>query len=177
MLPVPFGPTRIFVTSSRLYTREISRSFTSLNEHSSAAPKKPRATPPPRTQNAKQSAIEATKHLQTVRLPSKQRRPLEPYELSRRLIELCEQGNADLAVDMLQRAPKNAQNVKVWNTLIQQCMDAEKYKLAFHVFTDVRPPTYHALEQLMYCGPDEASRFHAKHQDICDLDEWVCRSR
>lgn len=68
---------------------------------------------------------------------------LQPYELSRRLIELCKQGDVDLAIDMLQRAPKNAQNIKVWNTLIQHCMDAKKYKLASRVFTDVCPSLAH----------------------------------
>ena len=63
---------------------------------------------------------------------------LQPYELSRRLITLCQSGDVDLAVTTLRSAPRNAQNVKVWNTLIQQCMDAKKY-IAFSVFTDVRP--------------------------------------
>ncbi|KAI0278842.1 hypothetical protein BGY98DRAFT_916518 [Russula aff. rugulosa BPL654] len=67
------------------------------------------------------------------------RRPLlQPYELSRRLIELCKQGDVDLAVTALQRAPRNAQNIKVWNTIIQQCMSAKKYKLAYSVFTDMK---------------------------------------
>jgi hypothetical protein len=66
------------------------------------------------------------------------KRPLlQPYELSRRLIALCEQGDVDLAVGALQRAPRNAQNIKVWNTIIHQCMSAKKYKLAHSVFTDV----------------------------------------
>ena len=66
------------------------------------------------------------------------RRPLlQPYELSRRLIELCTRGDVDIAFTALQRAPRNAQNIKVWNTIIQQCMGAKKYKLAYGVFTDV----------------------------------------
>ena len=69
---------------------------------------------------------------------SREKRPLlQPYELSRRLIALCERGDVDLAVTALQRAPRNAQNIKVWNTIIQQCMSAKKYKLAYSVFTDV----------------------------------------
>ena len=69
---------------------------------------------------------------------SREKRPLlQPYELSRRLIALCERGDVDLAVTALQRAPRNAQNIKVWNTIIQQCMGAKKYKLAYSVFTDV----------------------------------------
>ena len=64
---------------------------------------------------------------------------LEPYELSRRLIELCQRGDVDLAVTTLQKAPRNAQNIKVWNTIIQRCMEAKKYNLAYSVFTDVRP--------------------------------------
>jgi hypothetical protein len=172
-LPMPLYPSRILVTSSsRLYLREISRSFTTLNERSSSAPKKPRVPPPLRTPNTTRSP-DVTKRPQTVPM---RRRLLQPYELSMRLITLCERGDADLAFNMLQNAPKNAQNVKVWNTLIQQCMNAEKYKLAFVVFIDVRPPMYHPLERLTYPGLDEASRFHAKHQDICDPDEWVCDS-
>jgi hypothetical protein len=69
---------------------------------------------------------------------SREKRPLlQPYELSRRLIAFCERGDVDLAVTALQRAPRNAQNIKVWNTIIQQCMSAKKYKLAYSVFTDV----------------------------------------
>ena len=67
-----------------------------------------------------------------------EKRPLlQPYELSRRLIALCKRGDVDLAVTVLQKAPRNAQNIKVWNTIIQQCMGAKKYKLAYSVFTDV----------------------------------------
>jgi len=67
----------------------------------------------------------------------RKRSHLQPYELSGRLITLCESGDVDLAVTTLQSAPRNAQNIKVWNTLIQQCMYAKKYKLAYSVFTDV----------------------------------------
>ena len=48
----------------------------------------------------------------------------------------------DSAFIMLQRAPQNAQNIKVWNTLIHQCMEAKKYNLAYSVFTDVRSLTH-----------------------------------
>jgi hypothetical protein len=63
----------------------------------------------------------------------------ETYELSRRLIELCQRGDVDLAVTALQEAPRNAQNIRFWNTIIQQCMKARKFHLAYSVFTDVRP--------------------------------------
>ncbi|TFY75742.1 hypothetical protein EWM64_g8271, partial [Hericium alpestre] len=38
---------------------------------------------------------------------------------------------------MLKTSPNDAQNVKVWNTLIQQCMSAGKYKLAYSLFVDM----------------------------------------
>ena len=95
----------------------------------SVRPAKPSAAPrPPRS-----SAGEAPSH------GNRKRSLLQPYELSRRLITLCESGDVDLAVTTLKRAPRNAQNIKVWNTLVQQCMDAKKYKLAYKVFIDVRP--------------------------------------
>ena len=171
---MPLCPSRILVTSySRLFPREISRSFATLTERPPTAPKKPKAPPPLRTPKTTRSP-DVAKRPKSVQPLSKQRRLLEPYELSKRLISLCERGDADLAIQMLRTAPRGAQNLKVWNTLIQQCMNAEKYKLAFNVFMDVRLPTYHPLEQLTNPYPDEASRFHAKHQDICDPDEWVC---
>ncbi|KAH9006750.1 hypothetical protein EDB86DRAFT_2793520 [Lactarius hatsudake] len=139
MLPVQLCPSRIFATSSsRLYPRELSRAFTTFNELPPTAPqKKPRPPPPPRAPNSAHSAG-VSKRPQSVQPLSKQRYILQPYELSKRLIAICEQGDVDLAVNILQHAPKNAQNVKVWNTLIQKCMDAEKYKLAFHVFVDMK---------------------------------------
>ncbi|KAI0304021.1 hypothetical protein BC826DRAFT_965446 [Russula brevipes] len=63
---------------------------------------------------------------------------LQPYQLSNRLIALCEQGDVDLAFKTLQRAPQNAQNIKVWNTLIKRFMIAKKFKLAYNVFTDLK---------------------------------------
>ncbi|KAH9179623.1 hypothetical protein EDB89DRAFT_1877476 [Lactarius sanguifluus] len=136
MLSVPLCPSRIFATSSsRLYPRELSRAFTTFNELPPTALQKiPR---PPRAPNSTDSA-DVSKRPQTVQPLSKQRYILQPYELSKRLIAICERGDVDTAVHMLQRAPKNAQNVKVWNTLIQKCMDAEKYKLAFRVFVDMK---------------------------------------
>ncbi|KAH8999037.1 hypothetical protein EDB92DRAFT_2111135 [Lactarius akahatsu] len=139
MLSVPLCPSRIFATSSsRLYPRKLSRAFTTLNElPPTASPTKPRPPPPPRAPNSTHST-DASKRPQTVQPLSKRRHILQPYELSKRLIELCERGDVYLALNVLQHAPKNAQNVKVWNTLIQKCMKAEKYKLAFHVFVDMK---------------------------------------
>ena len=110
------------------------------------------------------------------------RRPLlQPYELSRRLIELCKRGEVDLAVTALQRAPRNAQNIKVWNTIIQQCMDAKKYNLAYSVFTDVRIPQTlpicFAHFDLDRTCADETSWVHAKCQDICHDDERLRHRR
>lgn len=92
---------------------------------------------------------------------------LEPYELSRRLITLCQSGDVDLAVTTLRSAPRNAQNVKVWNTLIKQCMDAKKYKLAYSVFTDVCP-TRHSSCHFRHIPPFVCHRIGAK------LVDWSC---
>jgi hypothetical protein len=115
---------------------------------------------------------------------SREKRPLlRPFELSRRLITLCERGDVDIAVNALQRAPRNAQNIKVWNTIIQQCMSAKKYKLAYGVFTDVciiipplPPPRVFVTCQWLTQTHvvDETSRFRAKCQDVCHDDERLC---
>jgi len=115
-----------------------------------AGSKSPRPRPPPpRTTRtaATDSVLHSAKPSAAPRRPGsspshgeRERSYLQPYELSRRLITLCESGDVDLAVTTLQSAPRNAQNIKVWNTLVQQCMNAKKYKLAYSVFTDVCPP-------------------------------------
>jgi hypothetical protein len=116
-------------------------------------PRSPRSSwspRPPSTTKAKASSVAANsaEHSRSavlrsgssaVEAPQRQRSLLQPYELSGRLIKLCEGGDVDLAVTTLKSAPRNAQNIKVWNTLIQKCMDAKKYKLAYSVFTDVCP--------------------------------------
>jgi hypothetical protein len=113
----PSRPSRPSTASTRTAATDSVRSV-----KPSAAPRPPRS-----------SAEEAPSH------GNRKRSLLQPYELSRRLITLCESGDVDLAVTTLQRAPRNAQNIKVWNTLVQQCMDAKKYKLAYKVFIDVCP--------------------------------------
>jgi hypothetical protein len=124
-------------SSSPLCTRKTSRSLTTLSESPS---------------NPSSSAKAMAKSLRSTIRSSDPSKPsplkgtgtrahpiLQPYTLSMRIIALCKRGDVDLAVDMLQSSPRNAQNIKVWNTLIQQCMDAKQYNLAFRVFTDVRP--------------------------------------
>jgi hypothetical protein len=95
---------------------------------------------------------------------SREKRPLlRPYELSRRLIALCKRGDVDLAVTALQRAPRNAQNIKVWNTIIQQCMSAKKYKLAYSVFTDVCGIIIHSLPLLFWFWSLASGLTRTKH--------------
>lgn len=170
-------PSRPSRPSSTTRTRTAATTTTTDSVRSSA---KPSAAPrPPRS-----SGEEAPSH------GNRKRSLLQPYELSRRLITLCESGDVDLAVTTLQRAPRNAQNIKVWNTLVQKCMDAKKYKLAYKVFIDVRPTIRHhatfvisllvlVLSLADWAGwvrvcTDETSRFHAERQDVCHNDERLC---
>jgi len=62
---------------------------------------------------------------------------LRPYVLSGRLLQLSREGKLDEAIRVLQTSPKDANNIKVWNTMIQQCMEARHYKQAFRLYTDV----------------------------------------
>lgn len=69
-----------------------------------------------------------------------EKRLLEPYVLSKRLTKLAEQGKLGEAVDMLQNSPLDASNVTTWNTVLLHCMMEKRFKLAYKLFTDVRPP-------------------------------------
>lgn len=62
---------------------------------------------------------------------------LEPHILSRRLIKLCDDRRLDVAVAMLKNSPLDAQNVPVWNTLIWECLKAERYRLGHDLYIDV----------------------------------------
>ena len=72
--------------------------------------------------------------------PESPKRLLEPYVLSKRLVNLASQGQLDEAVDMLQNSPLDASNVKTWNTVLLHCMMEKRFKLGFKLFTDVCTP-------------------------------------
>ncbi|KAJ3769509.1 pentatricopeptide repeat-containing protein [Lentinula raphanica] len=63
---------------------------------------------------------------------------LEPHILSARLKKLCDGGQIDTAVAMLKNSPLDAQNVPVWNTLIWECLKAERFRLAYELYTDMK---------------------------------------
>ncbi|KIK68173.1 hypothetical protein GYMLUDRAFT_69175 [Collybiopsis luxurians FD-317 M1] len=63
---------------------------------------------------------------------------LEPHVLSARLKKLCDQNQIDMAVAMLKNSPLDAQNVPVWNTLIWECLKAERFRLAYELYIDMK---------------------------------------
>lgn len=63
---------------------------------------------------------------------------LEPHILSSRLRNLCAEGKLEDAVKTLKTMPLDAQNPPVWNTLIWECLKAERYSLGYKLFTEVR---------------------------------------
>ncbi|KAH9077104.1 hypothetical protein EDB83DRAFT_2548983 [Lactarius deliciosus] len=118
-------PSRIFATSSsRLYPREIFRALTTLNQPPPTAPKRPRVHPPPRPPKT----TDASKNPQ-------QRHILQPYELSKRLVALCERFNVDLAGNMLQHAP----HPQVYGALLCHLADrADSYTVGMRVMSDAK---------------------------------------
>ncbi|KAH7914359.1 hypothetical protein BJ138DRAFT_1079755 [Hygrophoropsis aurantiaca] len=65
-------------------------------------------------------------------------RLLTPYNLAMQLKRMCSEGNYDDAVERLKTTPRDAQNVKVWNTMISHCLAAKRYSLAYDLFTDMK---------------------------------------
>lgn len=68
---------------------------------------------------------------------NKPKRLLEPHVLSQRIKALCDELQLDAAVDMLKNAPKDAQSTPVWNTLIWEALKAERWNLAYKLYTEV----------------------------------------
>ena len=91
----------------------------------------------------------------TVKTPEvaagKTKRLLEPHMLSQRIKKLCDELQLDAAVEMLKNAPKDAQSTPVWNTLIWEALKAERWNLAYKLYTDVGQPVgYHIARVLTH---------------------------
>ena len=81
----------------------------------------------------------------------KTKRLLEPHMLSQRIKNLCDELQLDAAVEMLKNAPKDAQSTPVWNTLIWEALKAERWNLAYKLYTDVgQPVAYHFVQVLTH---------------------------
>jgi hypothetical protein len=61
-----------------------------------------------------------------------------PYETSQMLIEAASRGELNKAIEIVKQSAVDSQSTSVWNTLLKQILVAERYKLSYDVFTDVR---------------------------------------
>lgn len=96
------------------------------------------------TPNANTTSFRKLLLKQTAKTPEvvagKTKRLLEPHILSQRIKKLCDELQLDAAVEMLKNAPKDAQSTPVWNTLIWEALKAERWNLAYKLYTDVGQP-------------------------------------
>ncbi|OJA18966.1 hypothetical protein AZE42_00388 [Rhizopogon vesiculosus] len=67
-----------------------------------------------------------------------QKRLLKPYDLSMQLKRMCSEGDLNGAVERLKTMPRDAQNAAVWNTMISECLSAERYQLSYELFIDMK---------------------------------------
>ncbi|KAG1754034.1 uncharacterized protein EDB91DRAFT_1234378 [Suillus paluster] len=66
------------------------------------------------------------------------KRLLKPYDLSMQLKRMCSEGDLEGAIERLKTTPRDAQNVAVWNTMISECLSAERYQLSYELFIDMK---------------------------------------
>ncbi|KAG2156057.1 hypothetical protein DEU56DRAFT_845988 [Suillus clintonianus] len=66
------------------------------------------------------------------------KRLLQPYDLSIQLKRLCSEGDLAGAIERLKTTPRDAQNIAVWNTMISECLSAERYQLSYDLFVDMK---------------------------------------
>lgn len=107
---------------------------------------------------------------------------LEPHILSGRLKKLCDRAQVDTAVAMLKNSPLDAQNVPVWNTLIWECLKAERFRLAHDLYIDVRPiisarTVSTVTIPILSNRLDEATRPQTKYPNFSNSDEWSSADR
>ncbi|KAG7096967.1 hypothetical protein E1B28_004364 [Marasmius oreades] len=79
-----------------------------------------------------------SKHYDSLGNTTLPKKLLEPHVLSTRLKTFCGQGKIEAAISALKHAPLDAQNVPVWNTLIWECMKAERFKQAYDLYIDMK---------------------------------------
>lgn len=63
---------------------------------------------------------------------------LKPYDLSIQLKRLCSEGDLDGAIERLKSTPRDAQSTAVWNTMMSECLSAERYQLSYDLFIDMK---------------------------------------
>ncbi|KAF9259506.1 hypothetical protein L218DRAFT_908218 [Marasmius fiardii PR-910] len=79
-----------------------------------------------------------SKHCDPSKIATPPKKLLEPHVLSARLKTFCNQGKIEAAITALKYAPLDAQNAPVWNTLIWECMKAERFKQAYDLYIDMK---------------------------------------
>jgi hypothetical protein len=78
-----------------------------------------------------------------------QKRLLKPYDLSMQLKRMCSEGDLNGAIERLKTTPRDAQNAAVWNTMISECLSAERYQLSYELFVDVSVYLFYSLFIIM----------------------------
>ncbi|KAF8655217.1 hypothetical protein AX16_003124 [Volvariella volvacea WC 439] len=108
-------------------------------------------------------------------------RLLEPHVLSARLKKLCDKGKVEEAVTMLKNSPLDAQNTPVWNTLIWECMKANRFKVAYSLYVDMKrrghSPTTRTF-QTMFTGLSRIENWSTHTKQLANarsLYEAYCR--
>lgn len=144
----------------QLLSRTASRSL-SAHIHEPRTPRYVRRDSAPQDPPSSPTRVYRSRHLDPAQ-PTRDKseiKLLEPHVLSARLRKLCDARKLDDAVEMLKKAPLDAQNTPVWNTLIWESMKAERYKLAYQLFVDVRISPYLPCVSIIQSPPlDEAPR-------------------
>ncbi|OSD04313.1 hypothetical protein PYCCODRAFT_1476342 [Trametes coccinea BRFM310] len=81
------------------------------------------------------------------------KRLLQPHVLSQRLSRMCQDGKLDEALEYLKTLPLDAQNTSVWNTLISQAKEQQRFRLAYQIFVEMKrrgfKPTLYTYTTLM----------------------------
>lgn len=75
---------------------------------------------------------------------------LRPAVLSARMKLLCQREGYDEALELLKKAPYGTQIPVVWNTLISGVMRAQKFDLAYSIYTEVRASARFFLSYINY---------------------------
>ncbi|KAI0796608.1 hypothetical protein C8Q75DRAFT_741672 [Abortiporus biennis] len=94
---------------------------------------------------------------------------LKPYELSKRLKALGDAGKVDEAVEYLKNSPLDAQNIPVWNTMIDIAMKARKFKLAFELYVDMKRRGFvpnNRTFTTLFAGYDRIEDWHSLTQQL-----------
>jgi len=132
---------RYNITTARIYTSCLARALSTSANPPSGKPKssnwKPRKPNKGGSRPRKDDSDEPNPRKRERTFTEDGKPKLRAYDLTQRLVKLCEEGELNEAIEQLKEMPHDAQDVACWNTIMKHALKDGRYKQAYQLFIEV----------------------------------------